>query len=267
MSLFATPLRYARIAAQLARMGVVRKTQFRVEFASQVIMDCVWYAAKIAVFEILFLYTGDLAGWSLKDIRVFLGFVFVSDAFMMMWLGARWRFGQDLKDGKLDPFRVRPASTAFLYFFQQFSPEAALNMVVACSYLGFGLHAADRLGAWSSLPMLAWAIALCWWAMTAMTVFFSTIEFHVLSSDISSFLTHAFDPAATNPLDIFGARLRLFFLYLLPVGVLAHVPASMVLGRYDVFDGLIHTAWMLAFGSMAFALWNRGFRRYESAMS
>ena len=87
-------------------------------------MDCIWYAAKIAVFEILFLYTGDLAGWSLKDIRVFLGFVFVSDAFMMMWLGARWRFGQDLKDGKLDPFRVRPASTAFLYFFQQFSPEA-----------------------------------------------------------------------------------------------------------------------------------------------
>jgi ABC-type uncharacterized transport system permease subunit len=259
-------MRYLRIAIQLARMGVLRKTQFRVEFASQVIMDCVWYAAKIAVFEILFLYTGSIATWSLQDIRVFLGFVFVSDAFMMMWLGSRWRFGQDLKDGKLDPFRVRPASTVFLYFFQQFSPEAALNMIVACSYLGFGLVAAGALSL-STLPIVAWAILLSWWAMTVMTVFFSVIEFHVVSSDISSFLTHALDPAATNPLDVFGGRLRMVFLYVIPVGLLAHGPASLALGRYDVADGFLHSAWMLGFGFLAFKLWNRGFRRYESAMS
>ena len=185
---------------------------------------------------------------------------------MMMWLGARWRFGQDLKDGKLDPFRVRPASTIFLYFFQQFSPEAALNMLVAFGYLGYGLSAAGVL-TWTNLPMLIWAVLLSWWAMTAMTVFFSTIEFHVLSSDISSFLTHAFDPAATNPLDVFGRQLRLFFLFIIPIGLLSHVPASMALGRYDVLDGLLHAAWMAGFGLLAFALWNRGFRRYESAMS
>ena len=259
-------MRYLRIARQLARMGLIRKTQFRVEFASQVIMDCIWYTAKIAVFEILFLYTGNLATWTLPDIRVFLGFVFVSDAFMMMWLGARWRFGQDLKDGKLDPYRVRPAATIFLYFFQQFSPEAALNMVVACSYLGYGLVHAGAMS-WASAPIIAWAILLSWWSMTVLTVFFSTLEFHLLSSDISAFLTHAFDPAATNPLDVFGQKVRLFFLYLIPVGLLVHVPASMVLGRYDVLHGLLHTAWMFAFGLLAFTLWNRGFRHYESAMS
>ena len=42
--------------------------------------------------------------------RVLLGYLFVSDAFMMVWLGQMWRFGRDVKDGALDPVRVRPAS-------------------------------------------------------------------------------------------------------------------------------------------------------------
>ena len=267
MTPIATCLRYARIARQYARMGLVRKSQFRIEFASQVIMDIIWYVAKIAIFEILFLYTEKLASWTIEEVRIFLGFVFVSDAFMMMWLMARWRFGRDLKDGKLDPFRVRPGATAFLYFFQQFSPEAVLNMSIALGYLVYGIVGAGVAGRPLTWLILPWAIILSWWTMTAMTIFFSTIEFHVLNSDLSMFLTHAFDPATTNPLDVFTARIRLFLLYIIPVGVMTHVPASMVLGRYDVLDGLLHTAWIAGFGLFAFALWTRGFRKYESAMS
>lgn len=267
MTSLATPVRYVRIARQYARMGLVRKSQFRVEFASQVVMDVVWYASKIAVFEILFQYTDDIASWSVEEIRVFLAFVFVSDAFMMMWLGARWRFGRDLKDGKLDSFRVRPGATAFLYFFQQFSPEAVLNMCVALGYLAFGLVGAGVAGSVRPWLILPWALVLSCWAMTAMTIFFSTIEFHVLNSDLSMFFTHAFDPATTNPLDVFTRRIRQFLLYIVPVGVMTHVPASMVLGKYDVLDGLLHTAWIAGFGLVAFALWTKGFRKYESAMS
>ena len=259
--------RYLRVARQFARIGVVRKTQFRVEFASQVVMDCIWYVTKVATFEILFQYADDIAGWSVSDVRVFLGFIFVSDAFMMMWLGMRWRFGRDLKDGKLDPLRVRPGATAFLYFFQQFSPEAVLNMVVAMAYLLIGVAMSGHGGAWATWAVLPWAIALSCWGITALTVFFSTIEFHLLSSDLSAYVTHALDPAATNPLDVFSRRIRLFLLMVVPVGVLAHVPASMVLGRYDVVTGLLDTAWMLAFGVGVLLFWKRSFRRYESAMS
>ncbi|MEK7487315.1 MAG: ABC-2 family transporter protein, partial [Planctomycetota bacterium] len=115
-------LRYLRIISQFMRVGIVRKSQFRVEFFSQVIMDLIWYFTHILVFEFLYLHTDSIAGWNREEIRVFLGFLFVSDAFMMACLGQNWHFADDLKNGNLDTFRVKPASTIFLYFFQRFSP-------------------------------------------------------------------------------------------------------------------------------------------------
>ena len=47
---------------------------------------------------------------------------------------------------------------------------------------------------------------------------------------------------------------------------MTHVPASIVLGRTSVLEGLLHSAWMLAFGLLVFAGWRASFRRYESAM-
>jgi ABC-2 type transport system permease protein len=259
--------KHLRIAHQYARMGVRRRSQFRVEFVSQVIMDCIWYAAKIGVFEVLYQYTSSLAGWRATDIRVFLGFVFIADAFMMMWLGHRWVFGRELKDGKLDPFRVRPANTVFLYFFQQFSLEAVLNMAVGGIYLVFALHRAGVLSDPWSVPRVLWAIVVAWWSMTAMTVAFSIIELWLLNSDLSMFLTHAFDLASTNPLDVFTRHVRSFLLWGVPVGLINYVPAAIALGRMSAPLALLYTAWILVFGLLACRAWIASFRRYESAMS
>src|SRR5262249_45709932 len=134
-------LQHLRIAVQLARIGVVRKSQLKLEFWSQVLMDCLWYAAHVGVFEVLYAHTPSIAGWDRAAFRVLLGFVFVSDAFQMLLLVQMWRVGRDLKDGKLDPYRVRPAAPLFLYGFALFSLEACVNMVVASSYL---LYAVGR---------------------------------------------------------------------------------------------------------------------------
>lgn len=259
--------KHAAIARQFARIGLIRKSQFRVEFFSQIVMDCFWYATKIGVFEALFQYTKTIAGWSAPDVRVFLGFLFVGDSFMMMWLGQRWRFGRELKDGKLDPLRVRPASPVFLYFFQQFSLEAAFNMAVAFGYLGFGLWNGGFLGRAATWATLPWGIALAWWSITVMSVFFAIAEFWLLNSDLGTVLHQSFDTAAVNPLDVFTAKLRLFLLYAVPVGIVSYVPASIVLGKMPLWMGLIHSGWMLAFGLATFRAWRWSFRRYESAMS
>lgn len=259
-------LRYLRIAGHHARIGLIRKSQFRVEFAAQVVMDCIWYVVHVAVFEILFLHADDIAGWSRDEIRVFLGFLFVSDAFMMMWMGQHWRFGRDLKDGKLDPFRVRPASTLYIYMFQQFSVEAVLNLLIGFGYLLWALSQVGGLESSVALLLVPWAVLLACWARVVTLVFFSIGELWLLNSEISKTVDRFFAAAADRPLDIFTRRIQLMLLYLVPVGVMTHAPASMVLGRTSLAGGLFHTAWMLAFGLLVFAGWNSSFRRYESAM-
>jgi ABC-type uncharacterized transport system permease subunit len=103
------------------RIGVIRKSQFRLESLNQVVMDVTFYLTHVLLFELVFGLSQEIAGWRMADMRVLLGFYFVSDAFMMVFLGQAWHFGDDLKKGNLDPYSVRPGSPILLYYFQRFS--------------------------------------------------------------------------------------------------------------------------------------------------
>ena len=256
----------AAIAGHFVRIGVIRKSQFRAEFLIQVLMDTCWYASHVLVFEVLFAHTRSIAGWSHAEIRVLLGFLFASDAFMMMWLGQTWHFGRELKDGKLDPVRLRPAPAIFVYFFQRFSLEGGANMAMAVGYLIWGAGRAGLEPSLANAALLCWALLLSFWGRTVLSVMFSTFEFYVLNSDLSHFLHDFFIAAADRPLDVFTRRIQQFFLYMVPVGVLSHAPASLVLGRAGVVDGLVYTLWLGLGGALCFRFWNRSFRRYESAL-
>jgi ABC-type uncharacterized transport system permease subunit len=262
-----TLVRYVQVLLQLARVGVVRKSQLQAEFWFQVVMDCLWYASHIAVFEVLYSHAPDIAGWDLAAFRVLLGFLFDSDAFMMIWLGQMWRFGRDLKDGKLDPYRVRPGATFFLYAFQQFSVEGCVNMGVAVAYLAYAIGVAVPALTASVVALTGVAVLLSFWARIVIVALFSLLELYLLGSDAGRFLHDLFHATTDRPIDIFGARTRLFLLYIVPMGALTQIPASLVLQRYGVLEALGAVAWLFALGAGVLVAWHRGFRRYESAMS
>ena len=262
----ASMMQHVRIAGQLARVGVVRKSQFKLEFWCQVLMDCLWYAAHVGVFEVLYANSPSIAGWDRAAFRVLLGFVFVSDAFQMIWLAQMWRFGRDLKDGKLDPYRVRPASVLFLYGFALFSLEACVNMAVAMAYLAYAIALALPVISASTVLVAIVAVLLSFWGRLLVIALFSLLELMLIGSDIGRFLGDLLHGAADRPPDIFERRIRMFLLYVVPVGALAQVPAQLVLGRYTTLQAWAACSWLFAFGILVFASWSRGFRRYESAL-
>jgi ABC-type uncharacterized transport system permease subunit len=99
------------------------------------------------------------------------------------------------------------------------------------------------------------------------SVLLSMIEFWVLNSNLSNFGYEILSAGSDNPLDIWSRRTRAFLLGVVPLGALAHVPASMTLLRTGWGAALAYTAWLLLLGVLVIRLWERGFRRYESALS
>jgi ABC-2 type transport system permease protein len=261
-----TVLHYLRIARELARVGIVRKSQLQLEFWCQVIMDCMWYVSHAAVFEVLYAHVTHIAGWSRAEFRVMLGFLFVSDAFMMIWLSQMWRFGRDLKDGKLDSFRVRPTSTLFIYGFQLFSLEGCTNMLFAFGYLLYAVTIAVPEPSVLTWLLFAGCVLLSCWARFVTVTLFSVLELAFVGSDISRFATELLHSTSDRPLDIFGARVRALLIYVVPVGALTYVPASLLLGRYGWLEGVACVTWLLAFGIAVAFGWTRAFRSYQSAM-
>jgi ABC-type uncharacterized transport system permease subunit len=80
------------------------------------------------------------------------------------------------------------------------------------------------------------------------------------------FLSELLLSGSDRPLDIFGARVRAFLIYVIPVGALTHVPASILLGRYSGLEAVMAVAWSIAFGVAVAFGWTRAFRSYQSAM-
>lgn len=259
---------YGRITRQIVRIGVVRKSQFRWEFFNQVVMDVLFYGSNVVLFEILFgLDAGvTLGGWDRNAMRVYLGMVFVHDAFAMTWLGQGWHFGDDLKKGNLDVLRLRPVHPTFLYFFQRFSPEGLTNLAIALSYLSWGLAGAGLEPSLGLAGRLGWALVLGCWGETMLHVLYASAEFYFVNSDLGRLFSESFTSLGERPLEIYHRRLRLFLVFLLPVAALAWVPASLVLGRIDALAALGYSAWFLGLGVGIVRFWRWSFRRYESAM-
>lgn len=262
----ARPLRALRILGRYARIGWIRKSQFRLEFFNQVVMDCVFYLTHVLSFEIVWGLYEPIAGWPTEDVRVLLGFYFVSDAFMMVWLGQAWHFGDDLKKGNLDPVRVRPASPLLLYFFQRYSPEGSANALIAVGYLLWGLAGAGVEASPATVGLCLWAAALACWARFVTMVLFSTFELWFTNSDVGRMVHEYLGATSDKPLEIWTRRVRQFFLYLVPMGLLGYGPTVLAIGRVDVARGLFLTAWLLALGWAICRFWRFSFRRYESAM-
>ena len=199
-----TPLGFfLRVGGQYARIGLVRKSQFRWEFVNQVVMDCLYYLSFLLTFHFIYGFRDGLtlAGWSRDDIRVFLGMAFLTDAFSMTFLGQTWHFGEDVKAGNLDPFRMRPGPVWFTYTFQRFSPEGLTNGLVAAAILAYGLAVHPGVGAWE-LALLPLAFAVACAAQVALVVGFQALEFWVVNGDLARFFNGVFTQIADRPLDV-----------------------------------------------------------------
>lgn len=257
-----------RVLRQYVRIGWIRKSQFRWEFFNQVLMDVVFYASFILTFE--FIYGLDeglsLAGWSRDEVRVYLGMAFVADAILMTFLGQQWHFGEDLKDGKLDAFRVKPGSTAFLYFFQRFSPEGLTNLAIAIGWLGFALAGITSAGVaieWWAMPIAFAAVA---WSQVALTVAYSSTELFVLNSGVGHLFSHMLSNMAERPIDVYPTGIRRALLFVVPLAGISWYPTSLVLGRLDPLFAALYPLVLVGFGWAVAFVFRRGLRRYESAM-
>lgn len=259
-------LHHLRLAREFARVGVIRKSQFRVEFLTQVVMDTAWYLVHIVTFEILYGHTDSIAGWDRPQVRVFLGFLFLSDAFWMIWLGQSWHFGRELKDGVLDSLRLRPGSPIFVYFFQRFSLEACINGLMAAGWLGWALSGIEGSFSVGGLVLLLWALALSFWTRTVLSVLFTIAEFRAINSDLSNVAWEVSMTLSDRPVDVFPLRFRQLLTSFIPVAALSTLPAALVLGRITLLEGALHSAWIFVLGLGVFAWWKRSFRGYTSAL-
>ncbi|HPI39526.1 MAG TPA: ABC-2 family transporter protein, partial [Pseudobdellovibrionaceae bacterium] len=107
--------KYNNIFLSFLKTSLIADMEFRLNFVSRVLMDVVWYAGQIITFEVLYLHMDKLGDWEIQHMRVFLGVLFLVDAFNMFLFDENInRISEMSRKGELDLLLAKPVNSQFL---------------------------------------------------------------------------------------------------------------------------------------------------------
>ena len=260
-------LKYLRLYLAFFRASATADLEFRANIAIKTITEALWYAAQITSFAVIYQHTDHIGQWSWPEMRVFLGILFLVDAIYMVTFSNNLdNFSETVRKGTLDLLLAKPVNSQFMVSLQRASVANLATFWMSISWLVWSMAQLEGF----SWPRALWLLV----AIPAGTMIFYSLRFlfstmAVLYTRVESvnYLWYNFYRLGLRPDTIYVPWLKIILLTVVPVGLIASVPARLVLGLAQSWLALwlLLVACILTYASHLF--WQATLRRYTSASS
>lgn len=260
--------RYLKLYSHFVRTSLALVSIFRFDFVTRIVMDLIFCAVSLAFFNVVFVHTTILAGWTLPQLYLFVAtFMFVDGFHMTFFADSFWGFGSSTNKGELDYLIVRPCSAFFLAMFRQVSLSSSVNMLISG---GLVIWSMDRLGEfWSWFGILYYTVFLilgitlyiCSRVICLTAIFWMGGERGL--NELHFSMTHL----AERPDSVYPYWIRFLLLTLLPFGLIASFPARAFFETPSVTQVVLIFSVAACYILFANKLWSAGLKRYSSASS
>lgn len=261
-------MRYLRLWRRLLATAIVREAEYRVSFLLAVVEGLVQVGLVALTFELLYQFTGELAGWTRDQVLVLVGVYRIVDGLIAFQVAPNMlALPGYVRTGELDFHLLRPISSQFLVSTRRFALAEAVNVLIG---LGVVAVAGTRAGAaWRPLDVAAALTLLACGVLLLYALWFAlmTASFWLVQLDSLDSLFASLFEAARYPVGFFPGWARVLFTVAFPVAFATTFPTDALLARGDprlVAAGLALTAAALAASHL---LWRWALRQYESASS
>lgn len=259
--------KYFRLFLAFLKASFVADLENRANFATRIITDIIWYAAQIFTFEALFSVTQRIGDWNLPQTRVFLGILFFVDAFYMILFSENLdHLSQKVTKGDLDLLLTKPVNSQFMVSFQRINTAIIGNLLIAIAWLSYSLYQLPDLQPLRLLWLLILGPAglIC---LYALRFFFSGFSIIFTRAENMQYLFFQFYRLGMRPSSIYSPWLKYTILSLIPVGVIASIPATAVLEPINFYLILWVCFWSLIVLWISSRFWKFCLKHYSSASS
>lgn len=262
--------RYWEVYRILWRNSLIREMAFKANFLLWMVTELLWFAGQILLIDVLFLYTETLAGWGKWEVVALIGtnqiIVQVFQAFFYMNLTT---LPELVRTGRLDLLLLLPLDAQFTVSTRQFGIDNLVNAAVGAGFVGYSLH---RLGLAPDAGRLAgYALALgCGVAVHyAIMLCLSAVSFWLVRAHGLIYGYFQLVSVSRYPEAVFRGAFRWVFTWLVPVVVVANLPARMLVRPDENVPLLLGRAALAALTALAGSrlFWRLALRRYASASS
>ncbi len=261
-------MRYVRLWFSFLKMSWMSDMEYRLNLIVKVFGEFVWYAAQLSLFEVLYLHTNSISGWTVHGMRVFMGCLFLSDVlYMILFVENMDKLSSLVKTGELDLYLTKPIDSQFMVSFRRISTIYFVNLCFIISYLVWGvMHLPNSISAYQifSFVVLAFSGMVTLYSIRFM---FGCLTVVLQDAGNIQFLWHQIWRLGTRPDPIYPAPLRLFVLTVLPVAFVASVPSRVLVEGVDLQLLLVVPITAVCLLFLSHYLWGKALSKYTSASS
>ncbi len=265
-------LRYTRLWFSFARFALLGELAFRANFLLKMTVEVLWLCILLLFYETIFNNTRAIADWDKNQFHFFVGCYFALEGSLeTLFLENCQDFSNQVRTGQLDTTLLQPLDEQFLITCRKIDWSTVPNVLMGAGVMIQALlKHGERIGVekFAVFPIVfVCALLLAYSFLLLLT---SSAVWMVRNQSLME-LWWLFSSLMRYPREIFRGSwwadpIGKIFTFLLPVMLIVHVPASVMVKTLDwhVIFVIAATVVMLAFSRWFF---RRALLRYRSASS
>ncbi len=220
------------IGVRLWLAGLRGALQYRADTLIVIVMALVFQGTGFAFAWVILTRFDAIGGWSLGEIAFLYGLRLIVHAVAGVLAGPFFGLEWQVRSGQFDRYLVRPVSPLLQFMTQSVQVSVLGDLLGGLAIFAAATALTDV--AWTPIAIGYLLLAILGGALVelATRVLIGALTFKTLSSAPLMFLSDSvFSTYANYPLSIFGSALAWIFTFLIPLALVAYLPATVLLDR------------------------------------
>lgn len=264
--LYRTIKRYLKLYGVFLSQNLKEDMIYRSNFIVLVLMDIGFVSISVLMFKIIYNHVNTISGWTFHQSLILIGSVGIIRE--MAYLTFRRGFlelGNHIRTGTFDIFMVRPIAPNIHLAFRHISLSESLGeAIMGITIVIYGLL---HLNDWHLINIPFYILFL----LNSLLIYYgfslliNSVVFWVIKTQELNIIVYFFMETSRYPRDIFRGIGKLVFTFIIPIGIIATVPASVLTGRIEWNLALISLMVGISFLSLGLFVWKKSIEHYSSA--
>jgi ABC-2 type transport system permease protein len=261
--------RYGRLIYIFTSANFQRQLAYRPSFFLAVIGKILRMALLLLFFNTLFQYTPLLAGWKYQDIFLLFTIYLTVESMMISTFHRNLSFylPELLRKGSFDFLLTKPVSSLWYASFRVIDlMDLTSALFVIYLWIYYFVNFGESIGFVSLLFLVFWMGVALFFIYSLLVIISSTAFWTINATGIGRLFEDVVK-IGRYPTNIFQGALHVIVLFIFPIGIIANLPADVLLHRGEwwyvgyalLFCGII---WLISR-----KIWQLAMRRYSSASS
>ncbi len=131
---------YFQLLILFARTALIRELMFPANFCIQVVTRIFWFAARVALFQLIYREVDHIQEWNQHQYFTFMATgMLINGIVEMIFMPSCAAFCESIRTGRLDLSLTRPIDVQFLVSLQRMNPAMASQILLALTLLGISV--------------------------------------------------------------------------------------------------------------------------------